>query len=530
MAGFNQIEGFRPVQVPDGLRKGGVWWGKSLSVKPVPYRLRQEGEEDTMFDVGESDLLPIRLHTAKMTKSLRLPPDSREVGMGIEYELAVVDANTGEPFNVYGGDRIVKFEDDQITVTRGGREWLLDRAGGSPEAQNYVVEIPTPPGRTWDELEDSLLKGLGPLVDACEVEGALLLPLGMVGTRLPDGWGNISPHPLIARIMKYNLNGQSLDFDAASIQCHTDLMPFGGSAEFGLYVGNVYNTLPATLVNAIATAAPFWKGQLTGRVSNRELSRWEMYTRGGVQANIPVDAIAHLRRGDLLMRENLIPLPERAGGRNDDKDEAVLRAKRRMGLSIQESRPNGSHKDTRTKYRTGTFETGPGDGNHFELALALAVIQREFVLRVAKHVISDEEPLPAFLQPLSMDKRVENRVQAITYGDQAVLKLNRGEVTVAEGWEHLIEWTSPDERSADWERAVDVVSRLLTPANLPGEYGLGGFFDNRNGTYLKGNLGRAALNYAYTVPGSGEEKIRETNKEAGRVFMDDLKLRLGVRR
>jgi gamma-glutamyl:cysteine ligase YbdK (ATP-grasp superfamily) len=305
------------------------------------------------------------------------------------------------------------------------------------------------------------------------------------------------------------LGTSGLDFDANTVQAHVNLVPFGRVAELGIYVANNYNAVLATLFNAVATSAPFWKGETTGRLSNREQARNNLSTIGGVQDNLPLDAHLHLMRGHDLMQRGKIPAPERAGSFRDDPG-------------------NGSHKDTRpAKYSTGTIEFGAADMvPNVDFWIVQMIILRQFTWKMAQTVIDDQAlPFPSILSEVSFEQRVKNRREAALYGNQAQLITSSGKRSVNELWNIFFKWVRPHYVDNDWNRAEETMYRMLQ-FNSGNQYCLESYFNDDSAAYMRGNVGQLMQNQTIYLHGDDEYKIKQTNKILAKNFMEYLGERL----
>lgn len=507
MAGFKEAGQFIPTQVPPEVQNGGVYYNQETStydysVRHPNFRLRTNGDKDTQSHVSSTDIDPIKLQPSN-GQQLRLP-DTPQL-KGIEAEFTIIDSVTGEPFDLYSNWRVSKNNGHVAIESSGIDTWLIDEIGLGPEALRWQGELAIKPATSWDELNSIILSDLLLTVDVLQERGLLLLPTGLSGEYLEKDWNNSATHTYITSIQEV-LKKTALDFDACGIQSHNDLAPYNGGIEHGLRVANIYNPVYATMVNALATSAPFWKGEINGRYSYRENARNKLSTNSGVQADVIVDGHKFLEVGDFLIKRGLIPVPERAYGANKD------------------TRP--------AKLTTGTFEAASPDmtGN-IDFWIAQTVLNEHLITRFTKAQLNGEE-IPSFLLGTSFKQRRENRAKTGDIGNRAIIATGAGELSINECWNNFFVWAEPNQNShfrEGWDKARETVEKMLeypAPASAYGQDALKKYFDRKDPTtYLRGNLSEIMLTFASLHEGVDIDIIRLTNIEASKCFMQDLIVR-----
>lgn len=507
--GFKYINGGGAVEgVPADVWQGGVWETDkgTVYVKTELQRLRPWDELESRSEVRQGDLVPVKLHPQEVSR-VTLPESVEQVTMGLEVEFSVIDAVTGELVDLCGGDKVFTVHSDgQVEMEETGKDWLLDELGLSPEAIRYIGEMNVEPSQSWDEAHTNILKALVPIAQACREHNVLLLPTGLAGEPLEKSWENICPHPYISWNHKFGVHESALDLDIACIQSHVDLKDFGSGAEYGLFVGNLYNRMLASMFTAVSTSGPFLNGEITSLYSNREAKRQTLSPSGGVlPIDIPTDIIGqHFNLGVELSLQNRIPVPERAGYK-DHND----------GIS--------AHNDNRTKYSTGTEEFGAADAHpNIDFWISKMIITRQFVYRIAE-AIKNNERLPHVLQPTTPETRISNRQQAIEQGNKALFKTSNGTKDQDQLWSEFFNWLRQTQSlDPDLVRAEYTIYKMLDQTPLYSD----DYQDVKSDRYMRGNTSVILNQVAMLTSGNSLSKIRKANLELAQGFMEDIDRRL----
>jgi hypothetical protein len=498
MSGFKDAGQFIPVSTninPQVAESGGIDFEHLVAVKHPNFRLRKPDQMSTRTDLSLGDLTPIKTIPRSLSAITLPPPETAR--MGIEAEFHVIDTK-GNPVSMYGADSVQKLKDGKEThfvIDHQNEPWAIDSVPGlTPEGLKFQAEIATSPETTFDTLHQRLKETLVPIAQAFQNKKWYLQPTGLLGLPLKPDISNISPHDYIFDIHTFGLKQSATDFDANTIQSHVDQSPFGASLEFSLIIGNAYNGVLATMINALSLSAPFWKGRANHSLSYRELARNRITTHGGVQDNIPVDAEAFLLRGHQRVSSGEIPVPERAGG----------------------GQSNGSHNDYRPKLSTGTGEHGSSDSNpNPELWVAQTLILRRFTEKVAESITHKENILPPFLVMDSFSTRKTNRRLAAKYGIDACIFTSAGQITIRQAWENFFAWAKPKYSSQDWDRSVDIINRSMAQSANRVE----DFYNPNSPNYLHGSFAIAMMKTYGELPGSELDKIKQTNIQVATGFM-----------
>ncbi|OGD10134.1 hypothetical protein A2397_06135 [Candidatus Amesbacteria bacterium RIFOXYB1_FULL_44_23] len=498
MPGFKDAGKFTPASVKldsEIAQRGGIDYDNMLAVKHPNYRLRKPGQENTRLDVSAGDITPIKAMPKPLARINLATPDTAL--MGIEAEFFVINS-AGHPVTMYGADSVQEISEGNkkiVVVNHQGQPWDLDQIPGlTPEGLNSQVEIATSPHNSFEDLQKNLTQTLVPIATAFQAKGWLMLPTGLSGLPLKSDISNIPPHEYMVSIHTHGLKRTALTFDAQTVQSHVDQSGFGSSIEFSLALGNSYNAVLSTMINALSLSAPFWKGRSDSLLSHRESSRNQISTRGGVQDNIPVDALSFLHRGHLRVTAGEIPVPERAGG----------------------GKSNGSHNDYRPKLSTGTAEFGSSDSNpNPELWVAQTVVLRRFTEIVAQLVRDETGHLPSFLEMESFDVRKANRLAAAKNGVDAVISTKAGLLTIRQAWNNFFSWAKPKHSSPDWDRSVDVIKRTLAQ----NAKNVQDYFNPNSPNHLHGSVAVAMLRQYEQLSGPETDRIAQVNVMVASGFM-----------
>lgn len=498
MSSFKEAGKFEPatLKIPSSLAEsGGISLENWVSIKHPNFRLRKPDQGNTRQEISSTDIVPIRLENKPIRSSTLPQPES--VSMGIEMEFDVFDTD-GRPASLYGNGSITEIKDgaeNHIEVSHGTLPWALDEIPGlTPEGLAFQGEIATAPQTTFSSLKADLVGTLKPIVEAFRTRNWVLQPTGLSGLNLDKTPTNISPHEYIKDIHFFGLRGTAFDFDANTVQSHVDLRPFGNSIELALLVGNKYNAVLSTMLNALSLSAPFWKGEPNRLLSHRELSRNQIFTEGGVQDNIPLNAQDFLVRGHSRVANGEIPVPERAGG----------------------GKSNGSHNDFRPKLSTGTAEFGSSDSNpNIELWCAQTTVLKHFCEKVVESVHSGSGNLPDFLEMDTYTTRRSNRMAAAEFGPDAEIATKAGKMSIRQAWQLFFEWAKPKYPSQDWDISIDVIRRSLAPsANSVEDY-----FNPNSPNYLHGIFASAMIAEFRQHSGPTEDIIKQVNMVTSQGFM-----------
>ena len=493
MSSFKEIGQYSETRVPDNLRQGGIPESLEFSVRPVEYRIRPLSQQGSVSEVSEHDLSPILLKPSELA-DISIP-QIESLQLGMETEFNIID-NQANPANLYGDDFIYP-EGSNIKFSNNGTPWILDSLNASPECLRFQVELNACPDNNPFQVIKTNLRQQQDLIANLEAHELLLLPTGLSGYKLEKSWSNVPPHPYVAAIHQHSIGKEGSAFDGMSLQHHVDLKPYGGNLDHALYIGNSYNNLLASMLAALSTSSPFWRGEITPNFSNREYARNKLKTRGGIQAvDYPIDGEGYLAHANRLIKAGAIPVPERAGSYAD-----------RIG--------NGSHRDFRPKISLGTAEFGSCDMHPNPLLnVANIIILRKFV-----HKISEDYekgiPLPKFLEPIEPIKRVNNRVNANKFGNNSRFLTATGTYHISELWQDFFTWIAGanayDHDIAFAESAVNMALDRQAPLGR-NEHALEDYFDPRKPeTFLRGNFATVMKEHASSCKGSRKEVIRQTN-------------------
>lgn len=479
--------------------------GELGEIRHPIWRLRNEQSRETAHIIGAQDISKYRLQPYPLSA---LPKSQKPGLLGAEVEYTVITPD-GQLFSAYGDSQVKAVHKDSSTpsgfraeITHGVDPWLLDR-GFSAEAQRHQVEVGIFPASSFQGVRQNYLRALAEPYQATQEQKVYLVPTGDSGHQLLRGsWEHVSPHPYIVNIQA--LSQETIqDFNCGAIQTHVDLEPYDYNLSFGLFTANRYNDLFATMLHGLGTASPFRHGRITPYLSTREFSRRQLITRGGVKPNVTEDPYEYLHTANATVQAGTVPSVERGW--------------------IYPGLGNGSHADHRLK-GMGTMEFGSSDSNpYIDWVAAHAVMANQFV-RMSAAVVRGEAQFPNFMVNIPYQCRVSNREKSSLYGNNARLWTPRGTMPIAEAWQSFITWASPTQPDEDWNQAVEVVNRMLTPHQTTGQYVIENGLDHRHPDYGRGNFGARQQAFVATLPPEmpDQQKIDLANIATGKGFQRDL--------
>lgn len=187
--------------------------------------------------------------------------------LGIEEELLVVDARTGEP--TARAEHVIRRASDHIQQHGAGTARADDEAGGhvGHELQEQQLEIDTPPRTRLRDLEQDLRGWRGAVAAAAEEQGARLVA---------SGTSPLPAHKQVTPDERYLLMQERFGVttqDQLACGCHVHVAITDDEEGVGV-LDRIRPWLPALL--AISANSPFWDGRDTGYASFRSQSwvRW----------------------------------------------------------------------------------------------------------------------------------------------------------------------------------------------------------------------------------------------------------------